>query len=551
MTNHATKSAAEGVSTWSTDPATGKWNTATNWTPADVPTGTGDFGASSRTAISFSSKGGATVDAIVFSVGAPSFKFTFDAPAPTAPALTIRGRGITNNSANPHHFIVASSAVSYTQPQLKFTNFATAGGANVNYAVGPTTPAAAGGGVIGFCDQSTAGSASFTVTTGAGTPVEPSTVGGEVSFSDCSSAGAARFTIHGSTSTTDGDTFGNVVFHDTSTAASAVFTNTGGTVLGGDGGNTQFYDNATAASALCHNKGGTVSGSNGGDVAFDGTSIAAGGTFHNYAATASGGYGGVTSFNNNAPTVNRPTEGASAGSGQFYNYGAKESGEGGGHTYFTAKYGSPTAAGGTFINHGSDVSGYDSLAGHTVFSITLPQIAEYAPSAGSGVFWNLPGTVAGAHGGYTQFTVYTDDNSTSSTSTTTTTTTTITTVTTTTTRLASDASNGSGPSGPSGPSGASSASSASSPSSGSSKSLPPTAGSGTFLNLGATVQGAGGGQTVFDSTASAGNAQLIATGGVNGGEGGSIVFEDQSSGGAATVLLSGNGTLDISYYGES
>src|SRR6185312_11972057 len=115
-----------------------------------------------------------------------------------------------------------------------------------------------------------AGSAQFVVTAGAGTttpsgapppPAPPgssfppgwgdSTVGGEVSFSHDASAGAATFLVYGSTGTfRGGDTFANVVFHDSATAAGATFTSYGGTLAGCDGGNVQFYDQSTAANGV-------------------------------------------------------------------------------------------------------------------------------------------------------------------------------------------------------------------------------------------------------------------------------------------------------------
>lgn len=505
MEKRSTASTVGVDATWASRPTTGEWQDANNWQPAEVPSDTASFGESDRTGIQILPSVNATVNAIEFTAAAPSYTFTFTAPAPNAPALTIAGAGVSNQSGNPQQFVVASSAQGYENAQLTFTHSATAGGVDVEYAVGPTTPAAAGGGVIGFYDTSTAGAASFTVTTGAGTPpTDNSTVGGEVSFSDSSSAGSARVTVYGSTSTTDGDTFGNVVFHNTSSAAGGVFTNAGGTLAGGDGGNTQFYDSATGANGLFHNEGASAGKANGGDVAIDGSASAGAGQYHNHAATASGGYGGVTSFNNNAPCLPSSRIGASAGSGVFYNYGAKASGQGGGHTYFTAKFGSPTAAEGTFINYGSAASGIQSGAGHTVFSISLPREAKcgsgpsanYSPDAGRGVFWNFPGTADGAPGGYTEFTVYNDTNI----------------------AIAGNAG--------------------------------PTAGDATFMNMGAVVPGACGGQTWFSGASSAGNAALIAMGGVNGGEGGSVVFQDGASGGAATVRLYGNGTLDISDYDQ-
>jgi hypothetical protein len=494
MNNHASTCDANEVSKWETEAKTGEWNTAANWLPANVPTNTAVFDTSHQTEITFDSKCGAKVNKIVFNADARPFAFKFSSPAPDQPALTIAGDGVSNNSTNIQSFVIASTATKYIYPQLKFTNSATAGDPSVYYTAGPTTPQSAGGGVIGFYDESTAGSANFIVTTGAGTPPpDNSTVGGEVSFSDKSSAGDASFTIYGSTSKTDGDTFGNTVFHDFSTAANASFTNAGGTQNGGDGGNTQFYNNSTAANGFFHNIGGTVDGSNGGDVAFDGTSTAANGFFHNEAATHDGGYGGVTSFNNNPPSLKTNTLGASAGNGTFFNYGAKKTGEGGGHTFFTAKYGTPSAAEGTFTNYGSAVAGSSSGAGHTVFSISLPQKEHnYYPTADKATFWNFPGTAEGAAGGYTEFTVYSNN----------------------------------GDQNPCG-------------------NKVPTAGNATIINLGAATPKAKGGQTSFGGNATAENAKLIAFGGSNGGEGGQIAFYDASTGGAATVELSGNAVLNI------
>ena len=78
--------------------------------------------------------------------------------------------------------------------------------------------------MIRFIESSTAGAASFSITTGAGTPPKTgSTVGGEISFDNNACAGTATFIVYGSTSTTDGDTFGNAVFHGQSSAANATF----------------------------------------------------------------------------------------------------------------------------------------------------------------------------------------------------------------------------------------------------------------------------------------------------------------------------------------
>jgi hypothetical protein len=468
-------------STWSTNPSTGVWNTPSNWTPAEVPSGTATFGASTQTAISFSPGTASTAGSIFFGIDAPSYQFSFGTSS--SPVLSLNG-GVSGASPNIQTFVIAASSTGYNNPQLQLSGQSTAGGMNIAYVVGPETPSSAGGGVLSFRDTSIAGSASFTVTTGSAQPPPNSTVGGEVSFRDTTSAAAGQFTIYGSTGT-DGDTFGNVVFHDNSTAQNGRFTNIGGTVSGGDGGNTQFYDNSNAGQANFTNLGGTVPKSNGGDVAFDGTANGGSAQFYNQPATVAGAYGGVTSFNNNPPTVS--PGGASGGWGSYHNYGARTSDQGGGgHVEFTAKYGSPTAGNGTYVNEGS-VIGTSSTAGHTIFSISLP--STYFPTAGNGRFWNRPAPVAGGAAGYTEFTVY---------------------------------------------------------NSGTPGSNVPTGGNGTFLNEGATVSGAYGGYTTFYNVTTAGNATLIAYGGSNGGGGGRIILGDNCSGGTATVQLYGNGVLDVS-----
>ncbi len=485
------------TSTWNTQPATGEWNTDDNWTPAEVPMDTAAFANSSQAAITFSATSEATVGNIEFAENASAYTFTFGTS--TAPALTVTGQGISNHSKKQQSFIVAATTSGYKNPQLKFINSATAGGDDMFYCAGPETEQGYGGGVICFCNNTTAGSAAFKVWTGAMAPPEHSTVGGEVAFCDSSSADNARFAIYG-TLGTDGDTFGNVVFHDTATAANASFTNVGGTVSGGDGGNTQFYGSSTAAYGIYNNWGGTYSKANGGDVAFDATADGGHGHFYNHAAKAAGAYGGVTSFNNNPPSMTA-TQGASAGNGTYVNYGARDGEQGGGgHLEFSAKYGSPTAANANIYNYGSNIESKSS-AGHTIFSINQP--TEYFPTAGNVIIWNHPGVSEGTAAGFTEFSVYDDSSS----------------------AKAGDSTGSS---------------------SNSAGTNVPTAGDGTFFNLGGYSSKATGGYTVFSGTSSAGNATLIAYGGTHGGYGGRIVFYGESSGGTANVQLFGNGELDIS-----
>jgi len=66
--------AAAQDATWSSAPGTGDFNTAANWTPGAVPSGTAFFGTSSKTALSFSSY--TTVGGWTFNAGASNYSFS-------------------------------------------------------------------------------------------------------------------------------------------------------------------------------------------------------------------------------------------------------------------------------------------------------------------------------------------------------------------------------------------------------------------------------------------------------------------------------------------
>jgi hypothetical protein len=76
-----------------------------------------------------------------------------------------------------------------------------------------------------------------------------------------------------------------------------------------------------------------------------------------------------------------------------------------------------------------------------------------------------------------------------------------------------------------------------------------TAGHATITNHGGFDQGdiaSPGGASIFNSSATADGAILVANGGVNGGGGGAILLRGASTGGTARVEVFGNGYLDIS-----
>ena len=469
------------------------WGDAENWQPNQVPTDEAVFTSASSAVVSFDPTQTSSVSQILFDETAQGFTFTFTSSE--QPMLSVVGEGIVNNSTVQQSFVIAAHCSGFNQAQLTFQNSACAGNQYVYFSVGAVKESDYGGGVLHFQDESNAGKARFNVWTGAGVPPKKgSTVGGEVAFSDNSHAAQATFIIYGSLGV-DGDTFGNVVFHDSTSASQALFENIGGTVSGGDGGNTQFYGTSSAAEGIYHNYGGTHAKANGGDVAFDASATGAEGTFHNYPAKAYQAYGGVTSFNNNWPDT--PCVPASAaGQGLYINYGAggKYLG-GGGHTSFSAKYGSCTAEKATIENRGSSLK-EKSSAGHTIFSITTP--SSYYPSAGSATIYNYPATVAGGAAGFTAFSVYASKQSEQ----------------TATTNQASN--------------------------------TPPTAEYALIKNYGGIVQGATGGYTEFYGNSSAGNATLMAHSGYNGGEGGAISFYDRSNGENAKIVLEGNARLNLS-----
>lgn len=483
------------TSTWEKAPKSSLWNEKENWIEGELPEERALFGTSEQTLITFSKKECASVGSIEFEEQASSFLIKLGTSETDQKLmLSIFGEGVINRSSLPQNIKVAATNSWFRDPQLMFKGKASAGGTDMYYESGPESlEEGYGGGIIGFTEESTAGEANFTVRTGKVPPPDPhvqrSTVGGEVSFSDHSRAGRAKFTIYG-TLGPDGDTFGNTVFHDHASAEHATFINVGGTVEGGDGGNTQFYDNSTSAHGLFLNFGASHYKGNGGDVAFDGNASGSYGIFHNMAATADGGNGGVTSFNNNPPKMSGI--GASAGNAFYHNYGAREAGDGGGgHTEFTAKYGSCIAHKATIMNYGSVLS-KSSTAGHTIFSVNLPN--DFHPSAGQATIWNYASPIKEGSGGYTEFAAWDEGDSAGG---------------------------------------------------------MPTAEEATILNAGAEINGAQGGYTKFSQKCKASEANLIAYGGTNGGEGGMIIFYNQSEGNQAKITLYGNGTLDLSDRSEN
>jgi phospholipase C len=472
---------------WKGAPDNGEWTDPSNWElppkKEGVPNDTVSFGASRTTELSFALSSASTVYDITFSADAPAYTLHFTEDLPESPTLTIAGKGVINRSPNPQTFAVKATSFQDDQVQLQFINSASAGD-NVVYSAGPATPLSPSGGIIAFTQQSNAGSATFTASTGAH-PCSGTTVGAEIRFLHDSSAHQATFTLSGTTGT-DTDTFGNVVFHHKATAHQATFVNNGGTV--GDGGNTQFFGQSSADQATFTNLGATGEGANGGDVAFDGIATAAQATLVNKPATHPTGNGGVTSFNNNPPYMAK-YQGATAGNATITNEGAQAAPSGtGGHTKFTGAAGAGSAGYATIDNHGTATAN-GTGAGFTQFFVNGHSYEHYRPTAGYATLTNHPGACSGAQAGNTLFTtLYFETGA----------------------------------------------------------KLPPgpLAGHATIINLGGTATGAPGGYTTFENTSTADHATLIAHGGTHGGAPGRILFSDTAEGGQAVIKLPG-GTLDI------
>jgi hypothetical protein len=135
--------------TWLPAPATGIFNTATNWNPAVVPTGTAFFGASNTTSIAFQPFTTTSIGTLQFNPGAPAYSFSTSEPLSTS--ISITGAGIVNGSSNAPTFIVGNQA------NIFFRNASTAGNAII------ITNA---GGITGFADSATGGDARFITNAG-------------------------------------------------------------------------------------------------------------------------------------------------------------------------------------------------------------------------------------------------------------------------------------------------------------------------------------------------------------------------------------------------
>ncbi len=235
--------------TWLLTPASGNFNTATNWNPATaVPTGTAFFGTSNTTALTFAAN--TVVGGWTFNAGAPAYTFVNNQSLTfNGAGIVINGGGatITNTLTGFLNFNGNNTAASGTinnNGQLNFNITSTAGNATINNNIG---------GLVNFNFSSTAGNAKITDNY-------------NMDFNNNSTAGSATITNGAS---------GDLRFSDTSTAGNATITNNN-TIF--------FFDNATGGNAaITNNSGASVnfSGSTGpaGNNQLTASSIAGAGSF--------------------------------------------------------------------------------------------------------------------------------------------------------------------------------------------------------------------------------------------------------------------------------
>jgi autotransporter-associated beta strand protein len=242
--------AAAQDATWSSTPGSGDYNTAANWTPAAVPTGTASFGLSGVTALSFSAN--ATVGGWTFNALSSAYSFT------TSHFLTFTGDGIVINGGSAaitnssflsfFNTSTAGSATITNNGSIYLHDNSTAGNANIvnNNVVQFIDASMAGSATIAnngsmyFYNNSTAGRASITNTdtlqfNNSSTAGSASIVNtGSVLFNDSSTAGSASIV----------NNFGNLSFYNSSKAGSASITSNG---------NLNFYNTSTADAATITN----------------------------------------------------------------------------------------------------------------------------------------------------------------------------------------------------------------------------------------------------------------------------------------------------------
>jgi autotransporter-associated beta strand protein len=267
--------------TWLLSPGSSDFDTAANWSPAAVPTGTASFGASNTTSLTFSLPD-TIIGSMQFNGGAPAYSFA------VSTALEITGNGVLNNSSNAPTVNNSGGGGTF------FENASTAGNATITNS--------GAGSFVEFSNTSTAGTANINNNTG-----------GNTFFINASTAATAIITNNGAGSFTE--------FGDTSTAGSA-------TIINSNGSSTFFTGSATAGAANITTNSGSVLEFNNSSTAGNAVVITNGGGITAFQNTASGGQaqfitnaGGT--FDISGLSSGGLTVGSIAGAGS-YNLGSKQ-----------------------------------------------------------------------------------------------------------------------------------------------------------------------------------------------------------------------------------
>ncbi len=370
----ASKNARAGSGTWLSNPVSGDWNTAANWSSNSVPNSSGDtatFGASSAADVSISSS--VRVNEVEFGTGASSFTIT---SLPNQ-ALTSDGSGIVNNSGRTQNFVAATDATA--GGFFEFQGNATAGELTT-YTIQGAKSATGFLAEVGFVENTSAGNA--TMITGGSEAA--GALGGEIDLIDL--ATAAFSTIENKGGTVSGAPGGMTAFFSSSTAADAVITADGAQAAGAMGGTTIFRNNSRAANSTLIATGGS-NGGGGGSIQFnDG---------------ASGGTARVELFGNGSLDIS--VAGAAVTIGSLEGNGSVLLGRrklsAGTNTLSTNFSGTIEGAGGSFTKLGTGtfvLSGASTYTGATTVSEGVLQVSNKTGSAtGTGAVNVTAGTMGG------------------------------------------------------------------------------------------------------------------------------------------------------------
>ena len=292
----APQSLHAGSATWNLNPATGDWNTASNWMPNTVPNGSTDiatFGVSNTTAVSLSSP--TTVAGIAFGSGASGFSIT----ASPSLSLTIAGAGMTNNSGHAQKFDCPTDA-NGNFGSIIFNGNASAGYL-CNYSTEPGRLSGVSGGLVQFVNDSNVGQPTVT-NLGSQISGTLGVLGGETDFY-ASNAGNGTFIAAGAGP--GGKNGGRIAFFTTSSAGTATFKALAGRDSAAGGG-INFHDESSAEQGNFILAGASAQFATSGAVNFEDTATAANGLFiiHQASPDSELGFPGSVTFTSNSSAGN-------------------------------------------------------------------------------------------------------------------------------------------------------------------------------------------------------------------------------------------------------